>query len=162
VISAQAQYAPAWDSPLGDLACDYPLRMITPHSFFRQNTAHDNNLWITDEARHALWLSVADAKARGVRDGDLVRIFNPQGEGVLPAYVTSRIGAGTICMAYGAWYRPGQNPQASALMPAGIDIWGSANNYTSAQMYPWVKGNLHCSTMAQVEKYHAVKEGQDV
>ncbi|MDR1358347.1 MAG: molybdopterin-dependent oxidoreductase [Coriobacteriales bacterium] len=152
VIPPQAEYTEAWDSPLGQMAQEYPLRLITPHSFFRQNTAQDNNLWIEDEARHALWISVADARERGIRDGDMVRIANPQGEGILPAYVTSRVGPGTICMVYGAWYRPGLSQEQTERMPDGVDLRGSANNFTSSRMYPWVKGNLHCASLAQVEK----------
>jgi anaerobic dimethyl sulfoxide reductase subunit A len=132
------------------MAGEYPLRLITPHSFFRQHTSQDNNLWIGDEARHALWMSAVDAEMRGIRDGDLVRIFNPEGEGIMPAYVTSRIAPGTISIIYGAWYKPSQ--VKSDVMPDGIDIRGAANNFTPSKHFPWVNGPSHCSHLAQVQK----------
>lgn len=149
-IPPKAEYVEPWDSPLSAMAGEFPLRLITPHSFFRQHTSQDNNLWMEDEARHALWISVPDAKARGIRDGDLVRVFNPKGEAIMPAYVTSRIAPGTICIIYGAWYRPSQ--VKSETMPDGIDVRGAANNFTPAEHFPWVNGASHCSHLAQVQK----------
>ena len=76
---------------------EFPQRLITLHSFFRQHTSQDNNLWIDDEARHTLWISVVNARGRCIRNGDMVRVINPKGEGIMPAYVTSRVARGTIC-----------------------------------------------------------------
>jgi len=149
-IPPQAEYVEPWDGPLSAMAGEFPLRLITPHSFFRQHTSQDNNLWIGDEARHALWMSVVDARGRGIRDGDMVRVFNPKGEGIMPAYVTSRMAPGTICIVYGAWYKPSQ--VKSELMPDGIDIRGAANNFTPSEHFPWVNGPSHCSHLAQVQK----------
>ncbi|MCL1847961.1 MAG: molybdopterin-dependent oxidoreductase [Coriobacteriia bacterium] len=150
VISPFANYIEPPDHPLSAAATEYPLRLITPHSFFRQHVIHDSNLWTKDEARHALWINVADARQRGINDGDEIRISTNKGEGIMPAYVTSRIAPGTICMIYGGWYQPGD--KKTALMPDGIDMRGAANIYTTSECYPWVVGGLHCANLAQVER----------
>lgn len=150
IIPPIATYMEPPDHPNSETAKKFPLRLITPHTFFRQHMMHDSNLWTKDEARHALWINVVDANQRGIKDGDKVRIFNQKGEGLMPAYVTSRIAPGTICMEYGGWYMPGK--EKTELMPDGIDERGSANIYTPSECYPWPTGGLHCANLAQVER----------
>ena len=150
VTPAMAEWVEPWDSPLSEMAEEYPLRLLTPHSFFRQHTSQDNNLWMKDEARHALWMSAIDAQARGIADGDTVRVFNPKGEAIMPVYTTSRLAPGTSCIIYGAWYQPSQ--VKTDVMPDGIDVRGAANNFTPASLYPWVNGNSVCEHLVQVQK----------
>jgi anaerobic selenocysteine-containing dehydrogenase len=45
-----------------------------------------------------LWISLADAAARGLEDGTRIRIFNDRGEFQARANVTDRIPAGTVWM----------------------------------------------------------------
>lgn len=150
VIDPIATYIEPPDHPNSPAAEKFPLRLITPHTFFRQHMMHDSNLWTKEEARHGLWINPVDAAARGIKDNDKIHIFNAKGEGYMPAYVTSRIAPGTICMEYGGWYKPGA--EKTELMPDGVDMRGSANIYTDSECYPWVTGGLHCANLAQVEK----------
>jgi anaerobic selenocysteine-containing dehydrogenase len=46
----------------------------------------------------ALWISPADARARGVADGAAIRIWNERGEFQARALVTPRIPPGTVWM----------------------------------------------------------------
>ncbi|TAK34166.1 MAG: hypothetical protein EPO21_10535 [Chloroflexota bacterium] len=92
----------------------YPLMMITPKSRYRAHSTFWTVPWLRgDVYRHAVWLSVADAKKRGIVDGDVVRVFNDKGAIRLPAYVTSRLGPGVVAVRMGAWYSPdgGISPQ---------------------------------------------------
>ena len=41
-----------------------------------------------------VWIHSADAAARGIADGQLVRVFNDRGATILPARVTDRIARG--------------------------------------------------------------------
>lgn len=50
------------------------------------------------DPRPELWLSPADAAARGVEDGAAIRIFNDRGEFRAHAHVTDRIPRGTVWM----------------------------------------------------------------
>jgi anaerobic dimethyl sulfoxide reductase subunit A len=83
----------------------YPLHLLTPHSRYRVHYLFWNHPWLKgDLYRHRVWINVADAKARGVREGDLVRIFNDRGEVRIPAYVTSRVMPGVVVIRQGAWF----------------------------------------------------------
>jgi len=159
-IPTQFPTVPEWkiapDSPLSEKALTYPLYVLTPHSHFRQHYALDNNPWFQDEFRHAAWLSVADAKTRGIRDGNLVQVYSDKGEMVLPAYVTSRVIPGTVVVRFGAWYTPGKTKTDT--MPYGIDQRGASNFLTHSDLYPWVVGVLNCSNLVQVHK--ASESGQ--
>ena len=69
----------------------YPLLMSSPHSLYRVHSLLDNQLWLKGDCyRHAVWMNVSDAKARGIVDDDLVRVYNDIGEMIISAYVTSK------------------------------------------------------------------------
>jgi anaerobic selenocysteine-containing dehydrogenase len=141
------------DGPLTKFAEQYPLTVISLHSNYRAHHSNDSNPDFRIEARHACWLSVADAKARGVKDGDLVRVYSPHGEIILPAYVTPRIAPGSSNVGYGAWAEI--SSVKTALMPDGIDMRGMHNYLTPAAQYPWVCGDNAVETNCQVEKFAA-------
>lgn len=50
------------------------------------------------EPEPTLWMSPADAASRGIGQGARIRMFNARGELAAQAYVTERIGAGTVWM----------------------------------------------------------------
>ncbi|MBI2919326.1 MAG: molybdopterin-dependent oxidoreductase [Chloroflexi bacterium] len=84
----------------------YPLMMLSCHSRYRVHSTFWNVPWVRGDCyRHAVWLSVADAKARGIADGETARVFNDKGEIRLPAYVTSRLMPGIIVVRQGSWYQ---------------------------------------------------------
>ena len=128
----------------------FPLYMITPHSPYRQHTAFDHSDWVRDEHRASIWLSVADAKARGIKDGDPVRVFSDCGEVQVTAYVTSRVTPGVTVLPFGRWYEP--NGVKTDLMPDGIDTRGDCNFLISDDHYGDVKGSILCNALVQVEK----------
>ncbi len=153
LITPMAEYHELVEGLTGEIAKKYPLHITTPHSFFRIHATQDNNQWMPDEARHAVWISVADAAARGIKDGDLVHVFNDHGELIMPAYVTEKTTPDVISVIYGAWTVPaGEKTKTS---PDGIDMRGAGNELTTGEQYPWVVGNLHCSSQVQVELYRS-------
>jgi anaerobic dimethyl sulfoxide reductase subunit A len=128
----------------------YPLFcLLGPHSHYRQHSAHDANPWLNDEYRHACWISVADAKARTISDGDTVRVHNDTGEVIMPAYVTPRILPGIVAVPWGGYYEASQ--VKTDVMPDGIDIRGAGNVLTHD--YPVRGGNLPARAVVQVEKF---------
>jgi anaerobic dimethyl sulfoxide reductase subunit A len=130
----------------------YPLLMSSPHSYYRVHSWLDNNIWLrTDCYRHAVWMNVADAKSRGVKDNDRVRVYSDIGEMVGPAYVTSRIVPGTVVIHHGGWYVP--KKEKTELMPDGIDNRGAPNLFTHGEELPdTVVGTFPCKGLVQVEK----------
>ena len=134
----------------------YPLLMSSPHSLYRVHSFLDNNFWLRGDCyRHAIWMSVADAKARGIKGNDLVRVFNDIGEMTIPAYVTSRVVPGTVFIFHGGWYRPGKNK--SELMPDGIDMGGAPNLLIHDDDLPQtIVGTFPCKGLVQVMKLDGV------
>ena len=130
---------------------DYPLAMVTPVSAYRQHACLDANPMLRDECyRHAVWISVSDAKQREIVDGEIVRVFNEFGEIHLPAYVTSRTMPGTIAVFHGAWYEP--TGEKTETMPYGIDTRGCCNFLIGDNHQPHIVGALLIAGLVQVEK----------
>ena len=150
-IPSMAQWMTPPNSMLAPKAEKYPLAMLTAHSFHRQHTSQDNNPWQRDELRHALHISVSDARDRGIKDGDQVRVHNDMGEVIMPVYVTSRVTPGVVYIRHGAW--PEFSQEKTKLMPEGIDRRGASNFLTSSEYHPWVVGAIQCTNLVQVETF---------
>lgn len=94
----------------------YPLALISP--------ASDRRISSTFGGLHAdetpvLEMHPDDARARGLADGQRVRIWNGLGEIHLPLAVTDIIPRGVVCTLKGAWLASSDNGQTvSALCPA--------------------------------------------
>ncbi len=141
------------DTFFSEDARKYPLLMSSPHSPYRVHSFLDNNRLLRGDCyRHAVWISIADAAARGIKDDDLVKVYNDIGEMVIPAYVTSRIVPGTVYVSHGSWYRP--DAIKSDLMPDGIDFGGSPNFLTHNEDLPQtIIGFLPCKALVEVAKW---------
>lgn len=130
----------------------YPLLMSSPHPLYRVHSFLDNHLWLKGDCyRHAVWINVSDAKTRGIVDSDLVKIYNDLGQIIIPAYVTSRVVPGTVCLFHGGWYKPGEDK--SRLMPDGIDMGGAPNFLIHNDDLPeTIVGMYPCKGLVQIEK----------
>jgi len=112
------------------------LLMSSPHAQHRVHSLLDNNSWLRNDCyRHAVWISVSDAKMRGFIDGDLVRVYNDIAEMILPAYVTSRVVPGTNLHISRCLVQPSETPK-SQLMPDGVDMGGAPNFLTHNEDLP--------------------------
>ena len=96
----------------------HPLRLVTPKSRARTHSIHDNQPILSRADRDDVWINTADAAARGIVDGQRVRVFNARGATDLPARVTDRIAPGVVSIKEGAWFTPDA---------AGFDTHGCAN-----------------------------------
>jgi anaerobic dimethyl sulfoxide reductase subunit A len=116
---------PKWVEPfeiLSDpLAKKYPLQLTTSHGKRRALGQYEKVPWLREVEPQTVWINPADAKARGIRDGDPVRVFNDRGVLVLPAQVTRKIMPGVVQVESGAWYDPDEN---------GVDRGGNSNVLT--------------------------------
>jgi len=115
------QYVEAWESRNDPLAEKYPLQLITIHTARRAHSQFDNIPWLRELYPQAISINTIDAQARGIRDGDMVKIFNERGKMVIPSNVTERIMPGVVEIPQGAWYDPDDN---------GVDRGGCANVLT--------------------------------
>jgi anaerobic dimethyl sulfoxide reductase subunit A len=113
-----------YDDPL---AARYPLQLITPHHKTRAHSMWHNVPWMREIDPQSVWISVADAEARGIRNGELVDVYNDRGRVRIPAKVTKRIMPGTVSIPEGAWYNPDKD---------GVDQGGCANVLTKDSRSP--------------------------
>lgn len=113
----------------------YPLafrqgRTLTQfHAFYDQGRALPSLSRLDPSPR--LWLSVADAAARGVADGAEIRVYNDRGEMRCLAHVTERIPAGTVWMRDG-WVGLNALTSGAAVLPDGaVEILGFSGGQAS-------------------------------
>lgn len=76
------------------------------------------------QGREPVFLSPEDAAARGIEDGDLVRVFNDRGQLLAGAVVSDDFPPGVVRIQEGAWYGP-VGPEIGAL-----DTYGDPNTLT--------------------------------
>jgi anaerobic selenocysteine-containing dehydrogenase len=104
----------------------FPLALVSPASDQRITSTFGG----VPEREEAppLDMHPDDARARGLTDGQRVRVWNDLGEVHLPLRVTNRVAPGVVCTLKGAWMRTSDNGQTiSALCPAHhADIAGGA------------------------------------
>ena len=83
----------------------YPLAMISPpHRNFLNSTFVNVQSLRTSEGEPVLEISAHDAAARGIADGNTVRVFNDRGEYLCKAHVTERARPGVV-NGLGVWWR---------------------------------------------------------
>jgi anaerobic selenocysteine-containing dehydrogenase len=102
----------------------YPLSLISPSS----DRTISSTLGQLPRPDVKLLMHPDDAQARGLADGDVVRIFNDLGEVHCPLQVAPAIRPGTVSMPKGLWRRSVRNnTTTTALVPDALtDIAGGA------------------------------------
>ena len=96
------------------------MRLITPKSAHYTHS-QSNIPEIRRRAHHALTMHTSDAAARGIADGDLVCVFNAQGETRVPVILDDDIMQGVASLPEGMWVD---------LDADGVDVGGAANMLT--------------------------------
>lgn len=91
-----------------------------------------------------LWMNEEDANIRGIRNGDLVKAWNPIGAVYAVACVSKRIAKGVTLLPQGGWYDP--DPVS------GIDAGGCANTIVSSVPTRCDHGNAQMSIAIIVER----------
>ncbi len=148
-----ARYKHSPEGPHSAKTKKFPLYMVTPHSLFRHHTAYDHNRWFRDEFRNSVWMSIADAKVRGIKDGDQVMVENEVGQCIVPAYVTSRMSPGTCAILFGRWYEP--SAVKTDIMPEGIDTRGNCNFLVPSDFHDDVLGAALDGALVEIQSLDA-------
>jgi biotin/methionine sulfoxide reductase len=104
---------PVWHPPaewLGAAAARrFPLHLISNQPRTRLHSQYDNGAVSQAskvQGREPVWINPRDAAARGIRAGDVVRLFNDRGACLAGAVVTDQVMPGVVQLATGAWYSP--------------------------------------------------------
>jgi trimethylamine-N-oxide reductase (cytochrome c) len=107
---------------------------------------------ILKEDGHYYWIiriNTKDAEKRGIKEGDLVKVFNDRGAVILSAQITERVPPGTVhSYESSAEYDPIDKPGASADRGGCVNILTPSRYITqnSAGMAP-------NSCLVQIERY---------
>ena len=95
----------------------FPLLMMSNHGRWRVHAQCDDITWTREAPTckvkgpdgymyEPCWINPAEAKKRGIRNGDIVKVFNERGIVLAGAYVTERLMAGVAYMDHGARHDP--------------------------------------------------------
>jgi biotin/methionine sulfoxide reductase len=104
---------PTWLEPtewLGaPLARRYPLHLVANNPTTRLHSQLDVGAFSQSskvQGREPMRINPADAAARGIRTGDVVRVFNDRGSCLAGAVVTDTVRPRVVQLSTGAWYDP--------------------------------------------------------
>ncbi len=97
--------------------------------------------------REPVTLNTLDAKARGITDGDVVRVWNSRGQVLAGAVVSDGIKPGVICIHQGAW--PDLEPSEGGICKNGA-VNVLTKDLPSSKLGNGCAGN---TALAWVEKY---------
>jgi anaerobic selenocysteine-containing dehydrogenase len=103
------KYIPSWEGHhTKELYEKYPLQLISPHPRFSFHTMYDGKgSWTNEIPEHRLKLKDGhyywvirinrdDAAKRGIKDRDMVKVFNDRGAVLCAAKITGRVPPGVV------------------------------------------------------------------
>jgi anaerobic selenocysteine-containing dehydrogenase len=110
---------------------DYPLALISPAT----EKTISSTLGELQHVPATLYVHQDDAEARGIGEGDVVRVYNALGEVHCRATVGPRIARGTVSLPKGLWRRHTLNEStANALVPDHVTDLGAGACYNDARV----------------------------
>lgn len=90
-------------------AARFPLHLLSPQPKTRLHSQFDfgrASIGAKGQGREGLLIAPEDAAARGIAEGDVLRVFNDRGETLTVARLTEGLMPGVVQLATGAWYDP--------------------------------------------------------
>ena len=158
-------YIPSWEGrQTKELFDRFPLQLITPHPRFSFHTLGDGKDSVLNDIQehrillngHYFWIarmSTEDAVKRGIKNHDLVKLFNDRGAVICAAVVTERLISGVIHSAESsAEYQPTGEPGNSP------DIGGCVNVLTPKRhMTAKTSASAPNSCLIEVEKVDSME-----
>jgi anaerobic dimethyl sulfoxide reductase subunit A len=137
------KYLPAWEGPEDPLRRRFPLQCLGSHSKRRVHSTYDESEWMEEAEPQVLWISPADAQARGLKEGERVKVFNDRGALTIRAHLSKRVRPGIVVIPQGAWYTPDAQ---------GVCQRGCVNVLTSQRPTPLAHGNAQHTVLVEVAK----------
>ncbi|HXG31823.1 MAG TPA: molybdopterin oxidoreductase family protein [Bryobacteraceae bacterium] len=140
LAAGAVEYEPPEESRLGDEALRrrYPLELISPKNDDSMNSTFGNRPAVDRQTSH-ITLHPADAAARGIADGDPVRVFNDRGSLLLMARVADTV-------------RPGVARAGSVRWPKMAPDRNNVNVLTSDRLADLGGGPTFYSCLVEVER----------
>jgi len=150
---------PCWLSPVEWLqdpaAKRFPLHLISNQPATRLHSQLDNGRTSRESKisdREPVSLNPTDARARGIVQGDIVRLFNDRGACLAGALLSDAVAPGIVQLSTGAWYDP-QDPDAE--MP--LDTHGNPNVLTLDEPASSLsQAPIAHSTLVEIERFDGI------
>ncbi|MFE1272886.1 molybdopterin-dependent oxidoreductase [Streptomyces sp. NPDC058758] len=147
---------PMWFEPAewlgGDLADRFPLHLISNQPATRLHSQYDNGGHSRDakvHGREPVTMNPADAAARGIENGMIVRVHNDRGSCLAGALLSDDLMPGVVQLATGAWWDPVSPGQSGTL-----DRHGNPNVLTADRPCSRLsQGPSALSALVDVEPY---------
>ncbi|MCI6988806.1 MAG: molybdopterin guanine dinucleotide-containing S/N-oxide reductase [Campylobacter sp.] len=146
---------PTWFEPIEWLGMkDKPAKfaLISPHpdgrlhSQLSQTSLRDT---YAVNNREPLHIHPDDAKEIGIKDGDIIRVFNARGQILAGVVIDSGIRKGVVALSEGAWYDPLNPLEANTICKNG-----SANVLTiDIPTSKLANGNISHTALVNIEKF---------
>ena len=146
---------PAWLEPCEWLGCAspaFPLHLISnqPHNKLHSQIDHGSHSQSAKiNGREPVHMQANDAAARGLKDGDIVRLFNLRGACLGGVKIDENLRSGVIQMSTGAWYDPVDPAKPDSLCKHGNPNMLTPDKGTSQLG----QGPIAHSCLVQVESY---------
>ena len=149
---------PAWLEPVewlgAPLAKRYPLHLLSPQPATRLHGQFDNgklSLATKIRGREPVTVHPDAARARSIKAGDVVRIYNDRGACLAGVRLDENMRADTVVLATGAWYDPVVPGEIGAL-----DKHGNPNMLTLDKGTSRLgQGPIAHTTLVEIERYDA-------
>jgi trimethylamine-N-oxide reductase (cytochrome c) len=137
-------------------AKEFPLLVLSNHPHWRMHANADDITWTREAPTckvkawdgylyEPVWMHPSDAAARGIEDGDIVKMYNERGVVLGGAYVSQRVMPGAVSMDHGARYDP--------IVPGWFDRGGAVNTLTPHNTTSKNATGMVCSSfLVEVEK----------
>jgi biotin/methionine sulfoxide reductase len=148
----------AWIEPAewlgGAAAATFPLHLVSSQPRYRLHSQMDAGPVSAAgkvAGREAIAIHPDDARARGIADGDVVRVHNARGACLAGARLTDAIRPGVVRLSCGAWYDPA-TPDDGALC-----AHGNANVLTRDRGTSRLGQGPSCATtLVEIERWSGV------
>jgi biotin/methionine sulfoxide reductase len=147
---------PTWIEPTdwlgGERATQFPLHLIANQPTPRlhgQLDAGRHSQASKVAGREPIRIHPADAEARGIRDGDVVRVFNDRGACLAGAVVTDAVRPSVVNLSTGAWFDPIDPSDDTATCAHGNPNALTTDRGTSRL----AQGSTGQHTLVQIERF---------
>jgi biotin/methionine sulfoxide reductase len=130
----------------------FPLHLVSNQPRTRLHSQIDDGVTSVRakiRGREAAWMHPADARARGIREGDVIRIRNDRGACLAGAHLTEAVMQGVLMLPTGAWFDPA-DPDA----PGALERHGNPNVLTPDRGTSRLgQGPISHSCLVQAERF---------
>lgn len=141
-LTALPEHVDTWEGALEARSSEFPLQCIAHHYKGRTHSSYANLPKTLEAHPQMVWINTKDAASRGIKNGDIVDVFNNRGRIRTEARVTPRIAPGVVSVPQGAWYTPDDD---------GVDVGGNVNTIMKYHPSPLAKGNPGHNALVQIE-----------